>query len=307
MYYLKMDLDKTPVIRFAHTFLTDGYNLTNRITDSMEIVYVDKGHWIFEIKGYPVLEVKPGDTAILPPDIPHNISIREQSGICEHSCVNFTVSSGFEILDENSLQNYKYLIDTEKYGNLKCPPIVIPFHSQNVPEYKSIIMEIISVYSVLKPGYLLEATGLLFRLFSLMTRASLEYADSTHTNIYIPPMSHVYCMRIIEYLNRHYSERVTIGDIAREIGLNPHYMCNLFKMTAGDTIISCLNRVRIEKSKELLVTTMLKISDICNTIGFENEHYFSKVFRKHQGTSPGRFRIISINNLNNRNNIPESK
>jgi len=301
MNYLKMDMDRTPVIRFAHSFLTESYGHTNRITDSMEIVYIDKGSWIFEIKGYNVIEAKPGDTVVLPPDTPHSISIREKEGICEHSCVNFTINPGFEILDDTGLRNYLYLIDAEKYGNLKCPPIIIPLHTINVPEYKSLVLKIISVYSIQKPGYLLEATGLLFRLFSLMTRASLEYDAAVHSSVYIPPMSHVYCRRIIEYLNNHFQEKIVIGDIAHEIGLNPHYMCNLFKMTTGDTIVSCLNRVRIEKSKELLVKTTHKISDICTAVGFENEHYFSKIFRKHQGTSPGRFRIISLNNLNRKN------
>lgn len=300
MYYVKMDLDKTPVIRFAHSFLTYSYSVTNLITNSMEIVYIDKGEWTFEIKGYPSFTAKPGDIAVLLPDIPYSISIRTQNDICEHSCVNFSVDLEYEVLDDNGLQNYKYLIETEKYSNLKCPTIIIPFHSFNVPEYKSILMEIIASHALLKPQFLLEATGLLFKLFSFMTKLSLEHADSEHVNTYIPPMSHVYCRRIIQYLNRHYPEIIAISDISHEIGLNPHYMCNLFKMTTGDTIFSCLNRIRIEKSKELLVSTTVKISEICNLIGFENEHYFSKVFRKHQGTSPGKFRLISVNNLNNK-------
>jgi Response regulator containing CheY-like receiver domain and AraC-type DNA-binding domain len=297
MYYLKIDLENTPVIKFAHTFLTDNYSLTNRVINTMEIVYIEKGVWLFNINGYASYNVKPGETAILPPGIPHSISINAQSGICEHSCVNFTINPGFEILDDNDLQNYKFLIGTENYSNPKYTPAIIPFHSLNVPECKKLLLEIISTYSTLQPGYMLEATGLLFKLLAIMTKTSLESAFSEHTYAYTPPMSHVYCRRIIDYLNMHYSEKVKISDIANEIGLNPHYMCNLFNMTTGDTIINYLNRTRIEKSKELLITTTNNISDICKLVGFENEHYFSKVFRKHQGSSPGRFRIMSINNL----------
>lgn len=297
MYYIKIDLESTPVIKFAHTFLTDNYSLTNRITNTMEIAYIEKGDWCFDLKGYASYNVKPGETAILPPGIPHSIGICAQSGICEHSCVNFTLHPGFEILDDHDLQNYKFLIGTENYSNPRCTPAIIPFHSLNVPECKKLILEIVSVYSALVPGYMLEATGLLFRLLSVMTKASLDSAASERTHAYTPPMSHVYCRRIIGFLNRHYPEKFKISDIAGEIGLNPHYMCNLFHMTTGDTIINYLNRVRIEKSKELLITTNKNIHDICKLVGFENEHYFSKIFRKHQGSSPGRFRIMSINNL----------
>lgn len=128
-----------------------------------------------------------------------------------------------------------------------------------------------------------------------------------HQENQVSPINHVYCRKIVEYLNRHFNERVSIGHIAGDIGLNPQYMRNLFKITTGDTIVTFLNRIRAEKAKELLIQSDRRISDMCRQLGFENEQYFSRVFRKHQGTSPGRFRLISLNNLNNRKYIVVTK
>ena len=79
-------------------------------------------------------------------------------------------------------------------------------------------------------------------------------------------------------------------EMARRVYLSPAYFSRVFKQETGETFNNCLNRIRIEKSKELLLHQNLRLTDIAQLTGFEDQSYFTKVFRRITGVPPLKFR-----------------
>jgi two-component system, response regulator YesN len=83
---------------------------------------------------------------------------------------------------------------------------------------------------------------------------------------------------------------ITIEKIAREIPMNPTYFCEYFKSQTGVTILDYVTKIRLEKAKELLLTSDLKIYDIAEQVGYADTKYFSKLFKKYYGEVPSKFK-----------------
>lgn len=91
---------------------------------------------------------------------------------------------------------------------------------------------------------------------------------------------------LTEYLHTHFDCKLTGADLEREFGMSFDYLNRLFKKKNGLPIFSYLNTLRIGKAVELLVSGNTKLFDIARTVGYSDEYYFSKMFKKQLGVSP---------------------
>lgn len=78
--------------------------------------------------------------------------------------------------------------------------------------------------------------------------------------------------------------------MAQLIYFNPHYFSRVFKQETGHTFMEYLTLIRIEEAKKFLLTTNLNISRIARKVGYQDGNYFSRVFNKKEGVSPGKYR-----------------
>ena len=92
------------------------------------------------------------------------------------------------------------------------------------------------------------------------------------------------------YIRSHYNENITLNGLAERFFLHPNYLSRLFKEKTGENFIEYLTEVRIEKVKELLKSSDLKIVEICAMTGYDNPRYFSKVFKSATGMTPREYR-----------------
>ena len=95
---------------------------------------------------------------------------------------------------------------------------------------------------------------------------------------------------IIEYIEAHLSSRLTLALLSNHVFMHPGYVCTLFKKETGLSVMTYILKRRVEESKHLLLNTRESITDISNYYQFCNEAYYIRVFRKHTGTTPSRFR-----------------
>lgn len=95
----------------------------------------------------------------------------------------------------------------------------------------------------------------------------------------------------IHYIRHHYDQPLTLKGTAAYVDLNPSYFSTLFKQRCGMSFKDYLNAVRIEKSKKLLQDTDYPILDIALAVGFEDQSYFTKVFKKYTQTTPRQYRL----------------
>ncbi|MCR8849485.1 response regulator [Rossellomorea sp. SC111] len=95
---------------------------------------------------------------------------------------------------------------------------------------------------------------------------------------------------IEEYLQQHYQEDINLQDIADRFYLSREYISRKFKQDYGATITDYVTNIRMEKAKKLLENPYLKIYEVAYGVGYGNEKYFSKVFKKHAGLTPNEYR-----------------
>lgn len=96
--------------------------------------------------------------------------------------------------------------------------------------------------------------------------------------------------RIKTIIQEGYARELSITKIAEEVYLTPNYISLLFKKETGETITDYITCIRMDKAKELLLATDLKVMEISERVGYENPHYFSTVFKKTTGVHPLKFR-----------------
>lgn len=107
---------------------------------------------------------------------------------------------------------------------------------------------------------------------------------------YLPSKSNEITKKAIRYISKNFSRPLTLEEVAGHVHLNPSYFSTLFKQSTGSSFKEYLNMIRIEESKRLLSNTDYSIIDIALATGFEDQSYFSKVFKKYTGLTPKQYR-----------------
>ena len=108
-----------------------------------------------------------------------------------------------------------------------------------------------------------------------------EFSEARHANL---------IHRCIQYIGTHYAGKITLEETARLVYLSPPYLSRIFKEETGSTFQEYVSAVRIEKAKQLILRGDLRLSDIALMVGYEDQSYFTKVFRRLVGCSPSQFR-----------------
>lgn len=96
--------------------------------------------------------------------------------------------------------------------------------------------------------------------------------------------------KAVQYIHRHYSVKIGLQVVADQVHMSPSHFSKVFKTGMGKSFVDYLTEVRIEQSRSLLLNRDFSLIDIAGLVGFEDQSYFSKVFRRHVGVSPGRYR-----------------
>lgn len=95
---------------------------------------------------------------------------------------------------------------------------------------------------------------------------------------------------VVRYIEQHYNRELTLQDIASHFYLSREYISRRFKQETGENLIDFLCRIRIDKAKLLLESPHFKIAQVAEMVGYADEKYFSKVFKKWTGVSPNQYR-----------------
>ncbi|MBQ6798952.1 MAG: PocR ligand-binding domain-containing protein [Oscillospiraceae bacterium] len=99
-----------------------------------------------------------------------------------------------------------------------------------------------------------------------------------------------YIRRALRYMADHYSRHLELNQVAAVAGLSPSYFSTLFREVVGVSFREHLCRIRVEESKRLLLSTDYSLADIAVAMGFPDQSYYCKVFKKLVGLTPGKYR-----------------
>ncbi len=120
-------------------------------------------------------------------------------------------------------------------------------------------------------------TGVMHRFI----QNTFDFAQIKHSDVVFKAM---------EYIRQNYDRKLSLDDIASHVYLSRSYLSSLFREEAGQTLFSYINQVRVEKSKLFLMDPSISLASVAAMCGFEDQSYFTKVFRKITSLSPKQYR-----------------
>ncbi|MBD2867072.1 helix-turn-helix transcriptional regulator [Paenibacillus arenilitoris] len=139
------------------------------------------------------------------------------------------------------------------------------------------IREFNQVWMSKQPFYMIQARALfeliLHRLLSGLHRRSAMPVD-------------LRIKKLTSFISDHYSEAITINDLAERFNLHPVYLGKLFKLNTGSTYKEYLHRIRINNAEMLLSAGDFTVTEAAERCGFSDISYFSKVFKELKGYPP---------------------
>lgn len=97
-------------------------------------------------------------------------------------------------------------------------------------------------------------------------------------------------VEIANFLEKHYHEDISLADIASRFFLSREYISRKFKQEFEVNLSDYLGQIRMSKAKVLLCNPNLRISQVAEMVGYQDEKYFSKVFKKMSGMTPNEYR-----------------
>ncbi len=124
-------------------------------------------------------------------------------------------------------------------------------------------------------------------LHGLLQEAVRDYFTSLNTSV--PENSTLFLIK--DYISKNYSDSsLSIKDISDHVHLSSSYLCTLFKTESGQTLNQYLTSFRMEQAKQLLSDPRNKINEIAARVGYADQNYFGKTFKKVVGLSPSEYR-----------------
>lgn len=131
------------------------------------------------------------------------------------------------------------------------------------------------------PGYELSTKALLqqliFEIYENEKRENHNYSVSLKVET------------IIKYMHENINSKLTLTELSDIVQLSPTYLSRSFKDNTGYTVIGFLNKIKIDKAKELISEGNKKVKEVAKEVGFYDEFYFSRIFKKIEGMSPTEF------------------
>ncbi len=93
------------------------------------------------------------------------------------------------------------------------------------------------------------------------------------------------------WIHDHYQDcSLSVSSIADELSISSAYLSTQFKAETGQQLVKYISKYRIERAKELLTTTNMKVGDVAKKVGYLNTSYFISLFKNHVGSSPVKYR-----------------
>lgn len=249
--------------------------------DHYEMVYIKRGKAVFEISGFSV-EIGPNDIIIIKPEQFHKFIVKSESG-CEFIVLNFKFVNKFDM--QFSGVSLEFFLDFVS-GKESGPFIKLKVSQKN--EIINILNRILIEKENPDIGSDLLNYLLVMELFVLISRAlKMEWENSIkNKSSKLKELIQV----AVSFINNNYERNISLKDIAQYVFLSTSYFTRAFKEEMGISPINYLLKTRIERSKELLEETTLRISDIALNVGFSNQQRFNDIFKKYEKTTPLKYR-----------------
>lgn len=250
--------------------------------DSSHPRYIMAFHWHNEwellriVKGELLLtlddkqyQIKEGDIVLIPGETLHSGEPLD----CIYECLVFDIYGLFGKTE--SVKSY-----LRPFYRMDSLPERFFTNNDSIPKH---VLDIFSEKNT-SPCLELEAFSAVAGLFAWLIKEQKyqQISDKSRWSSRIKP--------VLEYIEDHYGEELSLDILANVAGMNARYFCKVFYSITHMTPINYVNFYRIEQAAFLLDRTDLPITEISQKCGFWESSYFTKVFKKFKNTTPKLYR-----------------
>ncbi|HBF39871.1 MAG TPA: AraC family transcriptional regulator [Firmicutes bacterium] len=248
---------------------TGEYSKTiTRTLQHHELILVTggKGSITLERKKYPI---KGGMLLYIGPDVLHSMKIDVEGPGCF-----FSVHFSFVLV---SFNDGSWAIN-DRVQRVPLQPVQALQDSYSIQDA---FKKLTDSWNAKLPGYefvartLLE--GLLIAIYQNTQRQNQNYGASLKVE------------KIIDFMHENINSKITLTELSELTQLSPTYLSRAFKEATEYSVIEYFNKMKIDKAKELLIEGGKKVKEVAGALGFSDEFYFSRIFKKIEGVSPSEF------------------
>jgi len=238
-----------------------------RVLDEFHLVLITKGEGVFESNATGKIKVSDGDVFLLFPDVWHRYKPKKSTGWTERwvgfsgAIANQFLSNGFFNADEPIVS--------------KC----------NIPSVLHHFNTLFKLFDKATYGYQHLASGVCIQLMAELHAIKSGGSNLDNLNSMIS--------RAKSMMYKNINGSIDLLEIASNLGVSYSKFRIDFKKQTGVSPLQYYLRLKIEKSKELLLNSKKSQKEIAFELGFESEVYFNRLFKRKTGWAPGKFRNLS--------------
>lgn len=271
---------KKLVCFYAHEYI-DIYDFSGEQHDFWELVYVEEGQLV-EISGEETHHLSAGDVIFHKPNVFHRtinpsrnkIKAYDISFQCPSRAMDFFKDYKGS-LSPASKQIARLLVEE---GKRSFVPYSTPKGDNTIAVRKDAPVGGQQMYRIYLEALLINILREQSSKQPLPVFASKDDFQKTLHG------------QIVEYLKENLYGDLALEDLQRRFSYSNTFLCTKFKEQAGESIMQCYNRLKIEEACRMMQQTEVTLADISARLGFNNPYYFSRVFKRVKGVAPSEYR-----------------
>ena len=245
----------------------------NHSHEHFELIYLQKGQCTF-LAGDTSYKLTDGDLLVIPPNLTH-ASRYEGKGFHDRYAIHFD----FRKADPRIISFLPFRQESPE----QC------LHFSAIPERKPEIEASLSAMLNMfhqNDEYSDTMLHFMFQQFLLLLGPAFAEASVNHSH----EGTEISLLESARYIEAHFSEDISLSEIASFAGFSPSYFSRKFKAITGQGFRQFRDEIRLKNAASLLRDTDLSISEIAGRCGYSSSTYFGDSFRAYYGISPSGYR-----------------
>jgi YesN/AraC family two-component response regulator len=278
----------SPSIHYAQSQTLQRQKLDKRRLYDCELLYISKGQAATTMNNH-YYHLNEGDLIFFASGVYHqNEILSEQASFIG---IHFSFLNNFDIITEDDMivneqdvQEHKFTVEITQspFSKLSSDPVYKPTRA-----CVQLMEELVHEFNNRAPGYELICKGYMLQILTLLLRNQFTKRledKSVHSTA---------IRKIMQDIQHNPAYRWTNKEFAKRMNVNEDYMAKLFKTFVGMKPSVYIGTTRHHMARQLLRESNLSIEVIGEKVGYDDAHYFSRIFRKYEGISPSEYRKLS--------------
>lgn len=247
-----------------------------------DIIYIDQNQTCYELG--------PRQTLLLLPGEMHG-GYAESPANCSFHWLHFLPTSDYELIEERELIADLQRRSQNPYYGGASGYVYIPMHF-TPPEIDRINILFHQLLHTMKANYYTKhaMNYLLTMLLIELSEQTLAHYDAASSLEDKGTIGDKKLMKILEWIRIHSAHPITVQQVAEQFTYNKDYLNRYFKRKMGMSVQEYIHKLKMAKAKNMLYQSRLSIKEIAYSLGFQDDKYFMKMFKRHEGLTPTEFR-----------------